>query len=74
LKIEPRLHIFLPQISTAESGRLQSTPRNRPFATYSSHTVLAAEQQEQKNQHLPNKKTGIEKPKSNSLIFHSLHT
>jgi hypothetical protein len=33
-------------MGTAKSGRLQSTPRT--FATYSSHTVLAAEQQEGK--------------------------
>jgi hypothetical protein len=25
-------------MGTAESGRLQSTPKNRHFATYSSHT------------------------------------
>jgi hypothetical protein len=35
-------------MGTAESGRLQSTPRNMPFATYSSHTILAVEQQEGK--------------------------
>jgi hypothetical protein len=61
-------------MGTAESGRLESTPRNMSFATYSSHTVRAAEQQEEKNQSLPNQITGTEIPKSNSPIFHSLHT